>query len=254
MRLWWLCLSFVAALVLAPWSAALAKPKSKSKGKPKAVAAAPAEKRTISRGTMTLRSLNTREKIVGLKVMDVKTGKKGRVTEKLKPAAHRRISRLLRDHRNGQSKRIPERLLTQLYQIQQAFDAPMDIVSGYRHKARKTSRHYKGWAVDFRVEGANVKRVWEMCKRFKATGCGYYPKSGFVHMDVRDKNYAWIDVSGPGEKARYVRNETDAGKALAARAAADEVDRDTPLEGADEPEEGDETELPMDPPEAAVGR
>jgi hypothetical protein len=58
-------------------------------------------------------------------VMDVKTGKKGRVTEKLKPAAHRRISRLLRDHRNGQSKRIPERLLTQLYQIQQAFDAPV---------------------------------------------------------------------------------------------------------------------------------
>jgi hypothetical protein len=39
------------------------------------------------------------------------------------------------------------------------------------------------------------------------TGCGFYPNSSFVHIDVRDAgagHVTWIDASGPGETPRYV--------------------------------------------------
>ena len=33
-------------------------------------------------------------------------------------------------------------------------------------------------------------------------GVGVYPTSGFVHVDVRDRSWFWIDKSGPGRKNR----------------------------------------------------
>jgi len=218
-RLWTTLWALLGALVLC---VGLAEARGQSKPKRKSArptAHAAQEKRAVPVGTMTLYSLNTRDKVTALKVMDVKKGKKGKKIEKLRPAAVRRVTKLLRDFRTGRTRRIPDRLLTQLYQVQQSFDAPIDVVSGYRHSARKTSRHFRGYAVDFRVKGVEVKRVWEACKRFKNTGCGYYPKSGFVHMDVRDKSYSWIDVSGPGESARYVKGDAAAPEALVARTA-----------------------------------
>jgi hypothetical protein len=49
--------------------------------------------------------------------------------------------------------------------------------------------------------------VVEFCKTLADTGCGYYPNSSFVHVDVRQPgtgHVAWIDASGPGEAPRYV--------------------------------------------------
>ena len=51
-----------------------------------------------------------------------------------------------------------------------------------------------------------AKKVWEYAKKtFPLVGIGYYPKTGFVHLDVgRDHHQAfWIDKSGSGESARY---------------------------------------------------
>jgi uncharacterized protein YcbK (DUF882 family) len=204
-RLWTLVVSLVFALAIGAGPAAArgqSKPKRKTT-RPAAHATQP--KRTVPVGSMTLYSLNTRDKVTALKVMDVTKGKKGKKIEKLRPAAVRRVTKLLRDYRTGGTRRVPERLLTQLYLVQQSFDAPIDVVSGYRHNARKTSRHFRGYAVDFRVKGVPVKRVWETCKRFKNTGCGYYPNSSFVHVDVRDPgagHVSWIDASGPGRLSR----------------------------------------------------
>ena len=129
---------------------------------------------------------------------------------------------MLRDSRNGQIRLPPDRLLYQLYQVQQHFDAPVEIVSGYRHLARRTSRHFKGWAVDFKVEGVDPRVVWAYCKQFKDVGCGHYPTSQFVHMDVRDKSYSWIDMSGPGERARYVNSAQPEAKETAPAAQEEE--------------------------------
>jgi uncharacterized protein YcbK (DUF882 family) len=180
--------------------------KGKAKAGDKAVKPrAEAVRRRIAKGTMTLRNLNTRDKLTGLRVLEVsKKGKKE--LARLSRKGKKKLAWMLRDFRNGKIRQPPDRLLYQLYQVQQHFDAPVEIVSGYRHWARPTSRHFKGWAVDFKVEGVDPKVVWAYCKEFKDVGCGHYPTSQFVHMDIRDKSYAWIDMSGPGERARYVNS------------------------------------------------
>jgi len=175
--------------------------RAKSGKKPTAV------KRRIPKGTMTLRILNTREKVEGLRVVEV-TSKGKREVARLTAKGKKKLAWLLRDWRSGKVRRPPDRLLYQLYQVQQHFDAPIDVVSGFRSKARKTSRHFKGWAVDFKVEGVDPRVVWTFCKQFKDVGCGHYPTSGFVHMDIRDKSYSWTDMSGPGEPARYVKEQS----------------------------------------------
>ena len=43
---------------------------------------------------------------------------------------------------------------------------------------------------------------------------------GFVHMDIRDSSYSWVDVSGPGEPARYVSTKRPAPEAKDTAAAA----------------------------------
>ena len=201
-------------------SDAVAKGKSGKSAKAgrSAKAEAPATKRRIRKGTMTLRVLNTRDKVEGLRVVEI--AKKGkREVARLTAKGKKKLAWLLRDHRNGKVGRPPDRLLYQLYQVQQHFDAPLDIVSGYRGWARKSSRHYKAWAVDFKVEGVDPRVVWNFCKQFKDVGCGHYPTSGFVHMDIRDKSYSWIDMSGPGEPARYVDTKGAAAPKETAEAA-----------------------------------
>jgi hypothetical protein len=67
--------------------------------------------------------------------------------------------------------------------------------------------HSSGRAIDFRVEGVKNEDVVAYCKSLGDTGCGFYPNSSFVHVDVRDAgagHVSWIDASGPGETPRYV--------------------------------------------------
>jgi len=80
------------------------------------------------------------------------------------------------------------------------------IVSGSRPNSTG-SLHALGRAMDFRLEGVDNLKLAEFCKTIPDTGCGYYPNSSFVHMDVREVgsgHTAWIDASGPGEAPRYV--------------------------------------------------
>jgi len=158
-------------------------------------------KRAIPRYYMSLVNLNTKEKLTRLWVIRVDPKNKNRQWVGRK--ARRRLTRFLRDWRTDRTKHIPERLLWNLYLVGHHFDAPIEIVSGFRLKERRTSRHRQGKAVDFRVKGVSPRRVWAYCKRFRKVGLGYYPTSQFVHMDTRSSSYYWIDDSGPGEKARY---------------------------------------------------
>lgn len=120
-------------------------------------------------------------------------------------AARKRLTKLLGDRRHKRSKRIPERLLWYMYLVGQQFDAPLEIVSGYRSRERRTSRHRHMRAVDFRIRGVDPKTIWSWAKRFDNVGLGWYPTSKFVHLDVRKKSAYWIDDSGPGQRSRYRR-------------------------------------------------
>ncbi|MCB9526971.1 MAG: YcbK family protein [Myxococcales bacterium] len=167
-------------------------------------------KRRVKRYHMSLFNVNTKERLDNLWVIrvDDKDKNKQWVGDK----ALRTLTRFMRDWRTEKTKAIPKRLLWHLYIVGYHFDAPLEIVSAYRHNERKSSRHKKGEAIDFRIEGVDPKVIWEFCKRFDNVGLGYYPKSGFVHIDVRDKSYYWIDDSGPGQKSRYRSTVAQRGK------------------------------------------
>jgi hypothetical protein len=75
-------------------------------------------------------------------------------------------------------------------------------VSGYRLPGgltRDTSRHVAGEAMDFRIPGVPLTELRDYCHRFTAAGVGYYPRTQFVHLDVRRQNARWTDWSLPGE-------------------------------------------------------
>jgi len=107
-------------------------------------------------------------------------------------------------------RRVDPRLVQRIQAVVDHFKGPgltkMSIISGYRPTS-VGSMHSTGRAVDFRIEGVKNEDVVAFCKTLDDTGCGYYPNSSFVHVDVRDANaghVAWIDASGPGESPRYV--------------------------------------------------
>ena len=104
-------------------------------------------------------------------------------------------------------KRIHEGLVTRLQSMVDRFQArKVTLVSGYRPTSLG-SFHQSARALDLHLDGVANEKVVEFCRTLPDTGCGYYPNSSFVHVDVRPAGTGhvyWIDASGPGEPARYV--------------------------------------------------
>ncbi len=98
----------------------------------------------------------------------------------------------------------------------------IDVVSGYRAytptQYTPHSNHNLGRALDFRVRGVTNEALRDFCRTLRSAGCGYYPNSTFVHLDVRDTKAYWIDWSHPGEPPKYDKPD----------AAADEGTSDVP--------------------------
>ncbi len=108
-------------------------------------------------------------------------------------------------------RRVDPGLVARLQTIADHFAKPgmpqrVAIVSGYRPES-VGSFHASAQALDFRLEGVPNEAVVDFCKTLENTGCGYYPNSSFVHVDVRAPgtgHVAWIDTSAPGEAPHYV--------------------------------------------------
>ena len=115
----------------------------------------------------------------------------------------------------NQTHAVDARLLALLGVVSDHFGSrPIEVISGFRpYKSTqftKDSRHNHGKAVDFRVVGVPNTAVRDFCRTLHNTGCGFYPNSVFVHMDVRDKSEYWVDYSRPGEKPKYDKPSPDA--------------------------------------------
>jgi uncharacterized protein YcbK (DUF882 family) len=114
------------------------------------------------------------------------------------PAALKEIDYLFRDHRTQAIHPIDTGLLDLLYTLNQHLetDAPFHLICGYRSPEtnamlRKRSRgvakksyHLKGQAVDIRLPGLKTAALRKAAVAIRGGGVGYYPRSGFVHMDV----------------------------------------------------------------------
>jgi len=106
-------------------------------------------------------------------------------------------------------KRIDPGLITRLQSVADHFPGKtITLVSGFRPNS-KGSPHSSARAFDIRIDGVTNESLVTFCKTLKDTGCGYYPNSYFVHIDVRPEGAGhvyWIDTSGPGEKPNYVKS------------------------------------------------
>ena len=136
--------------------------------------------------------------------------KKGRVS----PTALKTFEKMMRSPA-GMAHPIDARLVTLLGIVSNHFGSrKIEVVSGFRPftptQFNPHSNHMHGKAIDFRVAGVPNEAVRDFCRTLKNTGCGYYPNSIFVHMDVREQSAFWIDYSKPGEAPRYNAPNTEA--------------------------------------------
>ena len=111
-----------------------------------------------------------------------------------------RASHLLRSSDGGEHP-VDPRLLDTAYALQRHFGAgEVRFLSGYRKPAKRLgSNHGYGRAIDLVVPGATDQDVATFAREIGFVGVGIYPTSGFVHLDVRDRSFFWVDKSGPGK-------------------------------------------------------
>jgi len=116
---------------------------------------------------------------------------------------------VLRCRRTDAEKPIDIQLLTWMSLIYDHFGGkPLQIVSGFRNQRKQTSNHFKGRAMDIRIEGVAPKQVRAFAETLDrgGMGIGFYPVSQFVHIDVRSPpSYRWVDRSPPNSNASEKR-------------------------------------------------
>lgn len=76
--------------------------------------------------------------------------------------------------------------------------APIEIVSATRPGTN--GKHGTGEALDFALTGVKAPVLAAYLRTTPRAGVGIYthPKTQYVHLDVRDHSYHWIDGSPPG--------------------------------------------------------
>jgi uncharacterized protein YcbK (DUF882 family) len=126
------------------------------------------------------------------------------------PAAVEHLSKLLAA---PSGHRLDARLVAQLQAAADHFrdrETPRVVLLSAYKPASEGNYHSTGRALDFRIDGIKDDALFAFCKTLPDTGCGYYPDSSFVHMDVRAPgtgHVAWTDASHSGEAPRSVVGE-----------------------------------------------
>ena len=114
------------------------------------------------------------------------------------PGALAEINHFFRDFRANLIKPIDPRLLDLLHAIHQSSDAtkPFNLVSGYRSPqtnamlaaqfegVARHSMHIEGKAADINLPGRQLSILQRIALAMRFGGVGYYPQSGFVHVDT----------------------------------------------------------------------
>lgn len=119
-----------------------------------------------------------------------------------------KASYIMRCSLTGSKRKVPIKLLELLDVIEDKFNnRPIILLSGYRTKplnditpgAAKKSMHLIGWASDIKIDGVSSRRIRDFARKLKVGGVGYYPRYGFVHIDIGKLRY-W-------EKYQYSRKK-----------------------------------------------
>ena len=115
------------------------------------------------------------------------------------PDALGEIDAILRDHRTGETRQMAPGLIDLVHALTTRLGAagPVLVISGYLSAATnamlcaddprnvaENSLHLTGEAVDLCFEGRSLRRVRDAALALGGGGVGYYPRSGFVHLDI----------------------------------------------------------------------
>jgi uncharacterized protein YcbK (DUF882 family) len=109
-----------------------------------------------------------------------------------------RINYILRDFRANEIKPIDPTLLDLLTRVQHRLSTSeaFQVISGYRSPMTNAmlransegvavhSLHLEGKAIDICVPGRSLEQLRGAALAQQAGGVGYYPKTGFVHVDT----------------------------------------------------------------------
>lgn len=157
---------------------------------PVLMGASPADAAPLAGGVrrLSLHNINTNERFDGVYWAD----------GQYRADALRKLDVLLRDHRAKQVCRFDPRLFDLLARVHQSVgsDDPFEVICGYRSRrtnamARRRSRgvakesyHVRGMAIDIRLLDTELRAISQAAKGMQSGGVGFYPRSGFVHLDV----------------------------------------------------------------------
>lgn len=115
------------------------------------------------------------------------------------PEAEAQLDHFLRDHRTGEVKHYDPRVFDILSDLAAAVGHPnaeIEVICGYRTprsneflRARssgvaKNSLHMQAHAIDIRIPGVDTLTLRNAALALGRGGVGYYPRSGFVHVDT----------------------------------------------------------------------
>lgn len=123
-----------------------------------------------------------------------------RIGNKYLPDAFRKINYFMRDFRTNDLHTIDPHLIDILasLQVRSRQNGPIELYSGYRSPktnamlrntstgVAKKSYHLKGQAADIHIPGYSTKQLRNIAQELKVGGVGYYPRSGFIHVDTGD--------------------------------------------------------------------
>jgi uncharacterized protein YcbK (DUF882 family) len=140
-------------------------------------------------GRFAIEAANTNEQVDV--VLDLASGD-------LDEASYRALRRLMRCRRTGAESPIDPRLVELLWQLSQRSGQKIVLISGYRAPAfaAPASYHVRGMAADIRIPGMTPLMVRDLARAMGVRGIGYYPRSQFVHLDMRDEPFFWTDLGG----------------------------------------------------------
>lgn len=121
------------------------------------------------------------------------------VDGRYQPQELRAIARILRDHRTDQVHAIDPMMLDIVHAVRRMVGSQdtVHVVSGYRspetneakrRRSRwsgvaKDSYHLYGKAIDLILPNRDMRQVRRAALALESGGVGYYPRSGFVHLD-----------------------------------------------------------------------
>jgi len=118
------------------------------------------------------------------------------------PGELQKLSTFLVDHKSGDVIAIDPELFDILHHIQRRLgNSSFEVLSAYRSPqtnavlarmsrgVARNSLHTQGQAIDIKVPGFSPYQVRQVARELGLGGVGYYPRTGFVHVDTGPVRY-----------------------------------------------------------------